>query len=322
MNFIQSKFPDGNLSRGKHGYEWMIACPMCSKRGFDISDGRKHNPRTLQINLQNNLCYCFRCGYKTHVKKFLWELDHTTFETSKPVVTLSGLRGKLANLQAPIESIRVEIPGFKLLEYPGKFEAYAERLEAYLWDRGWTSKEIHDRQVGFSLESSKFLNRLIFPFSSVEGELCYYQARTVKPDIQPKYRNPPISKDFALYNLKSASRYETCILVEGIFDCVLPNMVACLSHEPTEGQMKALAGLWRDFIVLFDQDAYISGWKAAKRLSALHCKSRVAWCPAKDPCEASLVDLEKEILDARTYDQFNYLKTQLSSSFLPPRSEA
>jgi DNA primase len=217
----------------------------------------------------------------------------------------------MQKLFVPLEEVRVEIPGFHVLRYPGKFGAYAERLESYLWDRGWTEREIIDRQVGFSLESKQFMNRLVFPFLNCSGEFCYYQSRTIKPDAEPKYLNPSLGKDRALYNVQRASRYDTCILVEGIFDCVLPNAVACLSKEPTEGQIRGLAGLWRDFVIMFDQDALLDSWKAAARLSALGCSCRVAKCPAKDPGEASLLNLETEIETATPYNQFGFAKTKL-----------
>lgn len=307
MNFIQRKFPEGLLSRGKHGLEWHIDCPMCERRVGD-PDTKKR----LYINLKTDMCYCFHCHYKGHVKQFLWELDRTSYSASTPAVTLSGLRKRMLSLSTPVAEIRIDIPGFRLLSHPGKFSSYSERLESYLWDRGWSSHEINERQVGFSLAHHRFVNRLIFPFSNLQGEFCYYQARTVKPDVEPKYMNPPAGKDQALYNVRSASRYDTCVLVEGIFDCVLPNMVACLSKEPTDGQLRSLAGLWRDFVVLFDQDALTDGWKAAERLSALRCSCRVATCPAKDPGEANLADLEDSIREATPFDKLHFSKIKLA----------
>lgn len=315
MSFLQSKFPEGRMSRGKHGFEWQINCPWTERH--DQPDTK----RRLSINLANNLVYCHRCGYKAHVRKFLWELDRTFYEVSSPRISLPEMRKRIATIKLPASELKAEMPNFRLLSDPGPYRNYAERLEAYLWDRGWTEHDIEEAQVGFILEK-RWLNRLIFPFYNCLGRVVFWQGRTIVPETEPKYLNPSLPRDEAIYNMPMASNYRQVVLVEGLFDCVLPNNAGTLSADPTDGQILTISRLWDEIVVMYDRDAYLKSWKAAERLSAFRGKTvKVARCPAKDPDEASLHDIEIEIDRAIPFSKTEFLKIKLSETVCSLNSE-
>lgn len=295
-HFIKRKFPDGTLTFGSKGAEWRIDCLQPNCRG--------ESHKTFSINLQTNLCYCYRCEYSVHLRTFLYEHDGTEFFEKKEqrAVSIDELQEGLKKIQEKdsswMEVSSIEIEGFQLLTDSGQFRDYALRLKHYLKDRGWTYNNIKTRKVGFSVKSRRFFQRIIFPVYSLDGKLIWYQARTIKPNVDNKYINPLCNKAFALYNIEQAIHYDDVILVEGIFDCVLPNCVCIFGKSLSNQQLDLISYIWKRATVLLDNDAPDNAIKVAKKLAIRGIETRWAISPGKDPDTSSLIELESTLKKA------------------------
>ena len=224
-------------------------CPMCGQRG--LSEDTRN---AFWANLRGNFCGCFRCGYIASVKQFLWQYDGSVLmgDTKEPIRKLDEIKKSLSLVNQNGGIPQIAIPGWEDCRLYSKYPMWSSRIEKYLLDRGWTSGEIRERGAGFSFEK-RFFGRAILPFYWFNNELTYFQARALKDGIEPKYLNPAISKDYALYNIRSAVKYDEVILVEGIFDCVLENCVAILGKTLTAFQLKTIAENWKRVIIFFGQ---------------------------------------------------------------------
>ncbi len=122
-----------------------------------------------------------------------------------------------------------------------------------------------------------FRDRLLFSVVTADGRVLGFSGRTLDDQAQPKYVNSPESpvyqKSDSLLGLQTARpsirEADQVILVEGNFDMLrlhqagLRQVVAPLGTALTELQVRTLARMTRNFILLFDGDP--AGRKAAFR---------------------------------------------------------
>jgi DNA primase len=122
-----------------------------------------------------------------------------------------------------------------------------------------------------------FRDRLVFSIVSADGKVLGFSGRSLDDSAQPKYLN---SSESAVYHksdsflgmqtARAAIREEDqVILVEGNFDLLrlqqegIRNAVAPLGTALTDRQVRNLARLTRNFVLLFDGDE--AGFRAAGR---------------------------------------------------------
>lgn len=154
------------------------------------------------------------------------------------------------------------------------------RLPAYLEHRGYTADEqelcglLVRNEAGDRYE--KFRRRVIFPIRNLSGQTIAFGGR-ILGEGRPKYLNSPetplYQKGSHLYGLQTSReairRQGFAILVEGYFDCIVPqqfgihNVVASLGTALTESQVRLLGRFTRRVVVNFDPDT--AGMAAALR---------------------------------------------------------
>lgn len=160
----------------------------------------------------------------------------------------------------------------------------------------------------------RFRNRLIFPVTSVSGEVLAFGGRLLSDDNGPKYLNSPESslyrKGEALYGLEQAGphirRRGSAILVEGNFDVVqmhqhgFPNTVAPMGTALTERQVQLLRRLCPSVTVLFDGDdaGQTATVKAIPLLIAEGLEASVSTLPAPEDPDSFLKTRGSEALEA------------------------
>ncbi len=186
---------------------------------------------------------------------------------------------------------------------------------AYFMERGFTEEVLREFRIGYCLqennsftnaaegngykleylqrvgltsvnengETDKFQGRVIFPVTSLSGNVVGFGGRVVTPANEQvaggaKYVNSPNSeiydKSFVLYGLSLAKneivKKDECILVEGFTDVLslyqsgIQNVVASLGTALTQGQINLIKRFTKNIVVMFDGDA--AGIKAAIRV--------------------------------------------------------
>lgn len=101
--------------------------------------------------------------------------------------------------------------------------------------------------------------RLIFPIYGADGLVVSWQGRTIDPDVNPRWYNPPGFRRDNLFNVHSVPPDRLPILAEGIPSAIAcgPSAIACYSVSPETAVLKLLADKYDSIILALDPDAYV-----------------------------------------------------------------
>jgi hypothetical protein len=90
-----------------------------------------------------------------------------------------------------------------------------------------------------------------------DGKVIFWQARTIKDDVKPRYVSPGTSKEAVLWGYDNLWRdYDTPLFIgEGIFKIAPLNGVAIIGSKLNEAKLEVLNKCRRRKIVLMDKDA-------------------------------------------------------------------
>lgn len=112
-------------------------------------------------------------------------------------------------------------------------------------------------------KGSIYANRMIIPFYNNEGEIYYWQARSLLKDQEPKYLNRLTEKDEAVYNIYNIDPNKPVFVTEGPIDSMfLDNAVATLGVSISK-DMQNILDKFKEVIYVFDGDE--AGFKSAKK---------------------------------------------------------
>lgn len=123
----------------------------------------------------------------------------------------------------------------------------------------------------------RFVDRIVFPFYSLSGQVIGFTGRALGTDPQCKYLNSPETSLFhkgkTLFGIYQArpeiSKADKCFLVEGQFDVLsfvqysLPNTVCGSGTALTQDQVRMIKKFTRNVTAIYDGDA--AGVKASVR---------------------------------------------------------
>lgn len=106
----------------------------------------------------------------------------------------------------------------------------------------------------FVSESPSYLGRVLIPYY-YRDKLVYWQGRSLDPSIEPRYKNPVVSKENILFNVNELLRYteEPLYVTEGPLDALSlgSNAVALTGSSLTEFKIRELARAARHRRVVF-----------------------------------------------------------------------
>lgn len=123
----------------------------------------------------------------------------------------------------------------------------------------------------------RFVDRIVFPFYSLSGQIIGFTGRALGADPQCKYLNSPettlFHKGKTLFGIYQArqeiSKTDKCYLVEGQFDVLsfvqhsLPNTICGSGTALTQDQVRMIKKFTRNVTAIYDGDA--AGMKASVR---------------------------------------------------------
>ena len=267
--FLQKRYGVVKRSRGKHGLELIVRCPVCKKQ-------------KLSINANTGMYQCWKGCVSGHVDKLLGDVRAAKFEQAYQV------------RPQPTRAPGCELPGelIPLVELDQDHQAIQ-----YLVNRGFDPREL-DEQYGlrYCREGRRYAgglfdttNTIVIPIYQ-NGTLIGWQSRLlyspekiedpkvmaalgwkqdedgdwVKP---PKYfTSPGLSKGELLYNYDWARQGNLVVVTEGVFDCIAVgrSAVATFGKGVSDTQMRLCGTYWDLTVLLLDPDAI----QDAERLSA------------------------------------------------------
>jgi len=155
-------------------------------------------------------------------------------------------------------------------------------LKEHLGSRGISVEDmiaagllIHGEDIAIPYD--RFRDRITIPIHDQRGRIIAFGARTLNPDVQPKYLNSPdtalFQKGATVFNFHRARQPAhndgSVVVVEGYMDAIsiyqagLKSVVATMGTAFTEDQIQALWRLSPEPIVCFDADT--AGINAAYR---------------------------------------------------------
>ncbi len=132
-----------------------------------------------------------------------------------------------------------------------EFLDYQEKLVAYLIDR---NIDISKYKFFFSLEP-RFINRIIIPFYR-NGQLIYWQARSIDPTVNKRYDNAAVGRDAVMFGFDQLNRYShgPLFVTEGVFDAMVIDGIAILGSKLNDAKVKLLSESPRRLIFVIDKD--------------------------------------------------------------------
>jgi len=273
IDFIEKVFGQGSLSN--HGANISVTCPMCLQK-----KGISHNKRKLVIRTDNFLLHCWSCGYKSRNLLDLIKNFHSGYfaeylnrfvgvqqlKSNNDVLKTTEMHFKLPSgfqlLALPNTDTTLEVSYRAAINYiSNRFNIDTDELDpSHLWY--W--------KFGISLEDKAFVNRIIMPSFSCDGELNYFTGRTFV-DIYPKYVNPNVQREDIIFNEININWNEPLTIVEGPFDLIKCNTNAtCLLGSELTSEYKLFLMIVKHktpIILALDSDAKDKSLKIAELLS-------------------------------------------------------
>jgi len=172
----------------------------------------------------------------THFGKKEEEPKKLTLSSLKKVSTVTP------KIKLPPQSMQIGHPEFLDIQEP---------LVKYLDER---AVDLAKYSFYFSL-NERFKNRVIIPFYR-NGDLIYWQARSIDPTEKKRYDNAVISRDAVMFNMDQLNKYSPLPLFvsEGVFDAMMFDGIATLGSKLTEAKIELLAGTRRRLVFVIDKD--------------------------------------------------------------------
>jgi len=296
--------------------EFTFCCPFCIQRtgredkGFHLYV----NPTKKHRNVRGWFI-CHRCKARGPLSRLVGDKK----VISAPVTAWSQFKDKLqGKFQEPKEEKQIALPKDYISIIKGS-EAYQ-----YLRKRNISNKQIDFYRIGFGVQDLRDLDkderqyyagsgRIIFPDFDSDGNCVYWVARTYKGH-KIKYKNPTQSnaRD-KLYNLVNASKYQTCVIAEGVISAIACgyNGVATYGKDVTAKQVDMLVNAsFKHYFIAHDGDARKDALSLADRLARRLCSvSLVCFDWGQDP--ASVADVRSRISGSLSLSTSNKLRFKL-----------
>lgn len=152
----------------------------------------------MSINLDTGLWQCFKSGNSGGFTKLYSELEEITYKKAQAELLFKSflLSGEqILEDDERIKAIEV-LPQTNGLDDTELFEVNPEAYDLYpeawlfIMNRKLFDLENSNKQQYFITKEGRYKDRLIIPFME-KGNIFYFQARSLKTYLSPKYLNPP-----------------------------------------------------------------------------------------------------------------------------------
>lgn len=185
---------------------------------------------------------------------------------------------------------------FKPTVLPDGFKYISQSVENYesypyinyLFNRKINMEMIYMYDIGYVVEGGfkhpgtgkyiKVLNSIVFPTKDEEGNIIYWNTRSISPNAYVKSINAPsddehYSKNNTIFNLYPAANSGHIVIFEGVFNAMMAGIsgVATFGKQVTDDQIALLKSVYKDrnnlsFYVFLDTDAKEEMLSVSKRI--------------------------------------------------------
>ena len=153
-----------------------------------------------------------------------------------------------------------------------------QRAWCLLYERKLFNLAEDEHHPFYLATSGRYKNRLIIPFKNADGDMFYFQARTLK-DEQPKYLNPldsPVKPSHILYPFDESQ--DSVVVCEGPIDALSlqlqgVNATCTLGCSVSDTQISMLRDFSGDIIVGYDNDT--AGQKGLEKFERMRLEKRM-----------------------------------------------
>lgn len=183
-------------------------CPFCN-----------HHKKKLEIDIISQSFHCWVCHAKgKKISSLLYKLD----VSKSDIKIVKDIYGDKYTSYKPSEEDKVvlQLPKeFKSLQVtPKGLNPLYLHVKHYVKKRGISEHDILKHNIGYC-EDGMYSGRVIIPSYDKNGELNYFIARTIYPDVSFTYKNPPVSKNIIAFE-NQINWNEAITICEGIFDAI------------------------------------------------------------------------------------------------------
>lgn len=284
LNVIKQVF--GSYKLANHGDEIRVCCPKCHDRRY-----------RLYINIRRGCVHCFNCEF----------------------------RGNVSTVLSIARSVKQELIQEEpsVIDMPQLFPITVEQTDLWRYATSRLSyEEIALYKISYTTRAL-YLNRIIIPIT-LEGEVVYFQARTILQTEKVRYLNPArshtkLGKSEVVFGLDLArSIASTCVITEGIFSAIaIPRNgtfagVAILGKYISDTQLHLLVqASFSRYIVMLDPDALSFAIMLVEKLLAFNLKVSLVILEKGDPADQIKENLLQQLEQTRILSEFDLLKLKL-----------
>jgi len=228
--------------------------------------------RHMSINLDTGLWQCFKTGNTGNFIKLYSILESITYRSAESKLLFQSAEAGMWDLwekqtELPIETHEItqklDTSGF----IPVNIDSYDSnnqlvvRAWKFLMDRKlFNTKEFEDSPY-YVAADGKYRGRLILPFKDYDGEIFFFQARSLMNGVTPKYLNPSAENGVKSSNILYPFDFECehlCIC-EGPADAITLNLnglnaTCTVGSTVSNVQMQTLREFEGRIILAYDND--------------------------------------------------------------------
>tara|TARA_R110002020_G_scaffold6364_5_gene26960 strand:- start:3647 stop:4648 length:1002 start_codon:yes stop_codon:yes gene_type:complete len=241
--------------------------------------------RHMSINLDTGLWQCFKTGNKGNFIKFYSLVEGVNYRTAESKLLFQGLEEGMWDIWEekrkvvppdPNRTYQLSTEGFipVNIDSHGDSNPLVVTAWTFLMDRNLLNLKVQEEAPYYVATQGKYRGRLIIPFKDFDGDIFFFQARSLSEGVTPKYLNPSSEDGLKSSNILYPFDFERehlCIC-EGPADAISLNLnglnaTCTVGSTISNVQMQALREFEGRIILAYDNDeAGIRGIDKFERL--------------------------------------------------------
>ncbi len=225
----------------------------------------------MSVNLTSGLWQCFKTGKTGNFIRLYSILEGISYKRAESALLFRELEDNnyaawertSENTESTELESTIDLKGFipiNINSYESKNDQVVKAWN-FLMSRGLFNTSEFEEAPYYLATQGRYKDRLIIPFKDDMGEIFFFQARALSPDIQPKYLNPSVDEGVKASNILYPFDYDAdhLVICEGPLDAITLNLhgfnATCTVGSSISGvQMQMLKEFAGKIILAYDND--------------------------------------------------------------------
>ena len=234
---------------------------------FVQSDYKRH----MSVNLETGLWQCFKTGYTGNFIKLYSIIEEIPYKSAESKLLFQGIESGAWNVweeeRLPpteyISSFDVDTTSFLPVNINSHDSDHPLVVSAwkFLMGRRLFNERLFVEEPYFVATEGKYRGRLIIPFKDYDGDIFFFQARSLNHSHTPKYLNPSAEEGVKSSNILYPFDFEADFLCvcEGPADAISLNLnglnaTCTVGSTVSEVQMQTLKEFEGKIVLTYDND--------------------------------------------------------------------